>query len=140
MTFSGGVLTVEGANKRFDAMLVRADELPFAKQPVIERPTGTIVGYAGVDRFLFEGQQWLEFGWRLVPGARGHGYATEAVTALLDLADQFFEGELLAMIDPRNTPSRNVAEKVGFVFWKEALVDGYLDNLYRLQIPRTRHR
>ena len=121
-------------------MLLRADELTFAKQPVIERPTGTIVGYAGVDRFLFEGQQWLEFGWRLVPGARGHGYATEAVMALLDLADQFFEGELLAMIDPRNTPSRNVAEKVGFVFWKEALVDGYLDNLYRMQVPRTRHR
>ena len=54
------------------------EELTFAKQPVIERATGTIVGYAGVNWFDFEGERRLEFGWRLVPEARGKGYATEA--------------------------------------------------------------
>jgi RimJ/RimL family protein N-acetyltransferase len=133
MVFSG-VLDAEGANRRFDEMLQRAAELPFAKQPVIERATGSMVGYSGVDVFEFEGQRRLEFGYRLVPGARGQGYATEAGLALLSLAEETFVGEILAMIDPRNAQSQNVARKLGFAFWKQAVVNGYLDNLYRLQV------
>ena len=135
MVFSDGVLDEEGANRRFDLMLVRAGELPFAKQPVIERATGEIVGYTGVDRFDFEGYSRLEYGYRLVPAARGRGYATEAGRAVLDSAAETFNGEILAMIDPVNQPSRNVAGKLGFSFWKQALVDGYLVDLHRLRLP-----
>src|SRR5437879_4768610 len=71
MVFSDGVHTVESAHRRFDEMLVRAEELGFAKQPVIERATGRIVGYSGVNWIAFEGEQRLEFGYRLVPDARG---------------------------------------------------------------------
>ena len=136
MVFSAGVLDERAANERFDEMLVRAAELPFAKQPIIERSTGTIVGYAGVDTFPFEGEPRLEFGWRLAAGARGCGYATEATKAVLELARSTYEGDILAMIDPRNVASQNVARKVGFRFWKQALVDGYLVRLYRLRVPR----
>ncbi len=73
MVFSLGVLTPDAAHRRFDAMPTRAAELPFAKQPIIDRGTGTIVGYAGVDRFDFEGRRRLEYGYRLVPEARGLG-------------------------------------------------------------------
>ena len=38
------------------------------------------------------------------------------------------------MIDPTNHPSQNVARKLGFMFWKKATVDGYLDNIYRRHI------
>ncbi|HUW02228.1 MAG TPA: GNAT family N-acetyltransferase [Acidimicrobiales bacterium] len=136
MVFSGGVLDATAAHARFDQMLERATELAFAKQPVIERSTGTVVGYAGVDWFTFEGQRRLEFGWRLVPTARGKGYATEAVRVLLDHASETFRGEILAMVDPANVASGRVAAKAGFVFWKQAVVNGYLDDLYRLSVPR----
>ena len=116
-------------------MLERAEDLPFAKQPVIERSSGEIVGYAGVNWFDFENRRRLEFGWRLVPAAHGRGYATEASTAVLAVASASFSGEILAMIDPTNTASRRVASKVGFTFWKQAVVDGYLDNLYRIRVP-----
>lgn len=135
MVFSGGVHSIESAQARFDEMLRNAAELPFAKQPVIERSSNTIVGYSGVAWFTFEGERRLEFGYRLVPDARGHGYATEAGRALVALAAETFRGEILAMIDPTNVPSQNVAAKLGFTFWKQAVVDGYLDNLYRLQLP-----
>jgi RimJ/RimL family protein N-acetyltransferase len=134
MVFSAGVLDSDSAHRRFDEMLERAAELPFAKQPVIERRTGSIVGYSGVNSFEFEEQRRLEYGYRLVPEARGKGYATEAGRALLTLAEETFSGEILAMIDPRNVPSQSVARKLGFVFWKQAVVDGFLDNLYRLQV------
>ena len=133
MVFSG-VLDVDSAHRRFDEMLERAAELSFAKQPVIERRTGSIIGYSGVNWFDFEEQRRLEYGYRLLPDARGKGYATEAGRALLTLAEATFAGEILAMIDPRNVPSQNVVRKLGFVFWKQAVVDGFLDNLYRLRL------
>ncbi len=136
--FSGGVLTPDGAHRRFDEMLARAAELPFAKQPVIERFSGTIVGYAGVDWFAFEGRRRLEFGYRLVPAARGLGYATEAGRAVLARAAETYRGEIFAIIDPTNHASQNVAAKLGFTFWKQAVVAGFLDNLYQLRIDGER--
>lgn len=50
MVFSSGVLKRAAAHERFDEMLLRAEDLDFALQPVIERSTGTIVGYSNPDR------------------------------------------------------------------------------------------
>ena len=81
--FSDGVHDIESANLRFDRMLSLVDVVPFAKQPVIVRATGMIVGYTGVGTFMIDGVDRLEWGWRLAPDARGQGYATGATTALL---------------------------------------------------------
>ena len=72
--------------------------------------------------------------WRLVPDARNQGYATEAGMALLGAAASTFRGQLLAMIDPTNAPSRAVAIKLGFSFWKQAVVNDYLDDIFELTI------
>jgi RimJ/RimL family protein N-acetyltransferase len=85
----------------------------------------------GAAWFEFEAAMRLEFGYRLVPRARGHGYATEASLALLAVASESFRGEVLAMIDPRNMASKGVIGKLGFEFWKIADIDGYRDELYR---------
>ena len=108
MVFSGGVCTVDAAHARFGGMLSEAADRPFAKQPVIVRSTGTIVGYSGAAWFELEGEQRLELS---------------------------FRGEMLAMIDPSNRPSQNVAAKLGFTFWKDATVDDYLVGLYRRVFP-----
>lgn len=134
MVFSGGVLDSGSAHRRFDEMLMRAQELPFAKQPVIDREAGVIIGYAGVNWFELSHDRRLEFGYRLVPEARGRGFATEASRMVLAGAEETFSGEILAMIDPRSTASQTVARKLGFAFWKRAIVDGFLDDLYRLQV------
>jgi RimJ/RimL family protein N-acetyltransferase len=131
MVFSDGVHELDSAHARFDGMLRTAREVPFGKQPVIVRSTSTIVGYSGVAWFEFEGVRRLEFGYRLVPDARGFGYATEAGRAVLVRAAETFRGELLAMVDPTNDPSIGVITKLGFTFWKQAEIDGYVDNLYR---------
>ncbi len=133
MEFSGGVMTQAEANARFDRLVSFADEVPFAKQPVIERSSGRIVGYSGVDTAEFEGQTWLEYGYRLGPSARGNGYATEAAAALLGLAERSVTEPttVLAIIDPRNEPSQNVARKLGFDWWKIGFINGYWDGLWR---------
>jgi RimJ/RimL family protein N-acetyltransferase len=109
---------VESAHARFDHMLLMADSIPYAKQPVIVRSSGAIVGYTGVGSVVLDGIDRLEWGWRLVPEARGRGYATEATSALLAAADRHDDGEMLCLIAPDNHASRSVADKVGFQWWR----------------------
>jgi RimJ/RimL family protein N-acetyltransferase len=135
MEFSAGVHDLTSAHERFDTMLETAAQVPFAKQPVIERSSGEIIGYSGAAWCEFEGQQRLEYGYRLVPTARGKGYATEAGLALMEVASDTFHGELLAMIDPQNRASRGVITKLGFEYWKLGQFDGYQDELYRRAFP-----
>ena len=73
MEFSAGVHELASANARFDTMLQTAERVPYAKQPIIERSSGEIVGYSGAAWFEFEGAPRFEFGYRLVPRARGRG-------------------------------------------------------------------
>jgi RimJ/RimL family protein N-acetyltransferase len=82
----------------------------------LELVTNTIIGYTGVAWFEFEGEPRLEWGYRLIPEARGRGYATEAGLALMAVADQTNTSVLLAMIDPTNLPSQNVIAKLGFTY------------------------
>lgn len=134
MVFSGGALSPVDASTRFDEMLAMGQEVPFAKQPVVERASGSIVGYCGVAWFEFEGRRWLEFGYRFIPRARSKGCATEAAQALLAIAPHSFTGEVLATIDPTNEASKRVARKLGFEYWKLATVEGLVEEIHRLHI------
>lgn len=134
MAFSGGPLTADQAHARFDRMLARCDELSFAKQPIVERRSGVLVGYTGVDWIEFEGARWLEWGYRLVPEARGRGYATEASLALLEVARSDHTGDVLGIVHADNRASQNVLRKLGFTYWKQAPVQGDLRHLYRLRV------
>ena len=134
MAFSGGPLAADGAQARFDGMLDRCEELAFAKQPIVERSSGVVIGYTGVDWIELDDGRWLEWGYRLVPAARGNGYATEASLALLEVARNEHEGGVLGIIHPDNRASHNVIRKLGFRYWKQEPVHGDLRDLYRLDL------
>jgi RimJ/RimL family protein N-acetyltransferase len=80
----------------------------------------------------------LEFGWRLAPGYRGFGYATEAAQALLDQARRTFDGEIFVIIDLENLASQNVCRKLGFTPLGQASLYGGLKNLYRMAFEQAR--
>ncbi|MGH9246750.1 MAG: GNAT family N-acetyltransferase [Acidimicrobiales bacterium] len=134
MVYSEGVTSEVEANVRFDRMLARCAEVSFAKQPIIERSSRVVIGYTGVDWIEFEDGRWLEWGYRLAPGARGKGYATEASAALLVAAAEVYTGEILGIIHPENRPSQRVLRRLGFEYWKRASVQGGLRDLYRLEV------
>lgn len=126
--------TMQEAHARFDAMLSLFPEVPFAKQPLIERETGSIIGYAGVDWFDLDGKKALEFGYRLVSHTRGKGYATEAGHALLQLARRTFSDKIYLLVDPENSPSIRVAEKLGFSFVKNRVTGTEVQRLYQVDL------
>ena len=83
----------------------------------IERGSGAFVGNGGLAQFergISELEGYPEAGWAFVPDAWGKGYATEAMTAILEWADAAKLGEIRCIIDPGNDASHNVAAKLGF--------------------------
>jgi RimJ/RimL family protein N-acetyltransferase len=85
----------------------------------LDRETGRFLGNGGLawfDREVAGLEGFPEAGWAFVPGAWGKGYATEAMAAVLDWADTELKApEVRCIIDPGNTASRRVAEKLCFV-------------------------
>jgi RimJ/RimL family protein N-acetyltransferase len=84
----------------------------FAMFSVIEKSTGRWVGRIGPHHP--EGWPGTEVGWGLHPSAMGKGYAVEGATAAIDWAfDVLGWSEVIHCIDPDNTPSQRVAERLG---------------------------
>lgn len=79
---------------------------------VIDRGSGLWLGRIGPWRP--EGWPGTEVGWGLHPEAQGKGYGVEAATAAIDYAfDVLGWTDVIHCIDPDNTPSQRLAERVG---------------------------
>jgi RimJ/RimL family protein N-acetyltransferase len=90
------------------------------------------VGHAMVGNAGFHGQPGvnapghahaLEIGYGIVPEYRGQGYATEAVTALLQWARGEGIDHFVASVAPDNEPSLAIIRKLGFVRTGEHMDD-----------------
>lgn len=132
--FYGGVYDEPAAHERFDAMVERCAELAYAKQAVVERSSGRIVGYTGVDWYDTRSGRALELGYRLEPAARGKGYATEASQAILAAARQAAVAEIHGLVDAANEPSRHVLGKLGFELVGEEIVGGVTTLVHVLRL------
>jgi RimJ/RimL family protein N-acetyltransferase len=99
------------------------------------RSTGEFAGDCGLTMQQVDGRQELEVGYHVRASLQGRGYATEAAAATRDFARDVLGAErLIAIIDPANTPSRRVAEKIGLAFEKLAVVHGRESVIYATQI------
>lgn len=78
-----------------------------------ERALGVAIGDCGL-RPNPADPALAEIGFTLAPGAQGHGYATEAVGAVLGYTfKRLGVGRIEAYADARNTPSIALLERVG---------------------------
>lgn len=79
---------------------------------VIEKASGLWMGRIGPWRP--HGWPSTEVGWGLHPQAQGKGFGLEAAIATMDYAfDILGWDEIIHCIDPDNTPSQKLAERVG---------------------------
>ena len=73
------------------------------------------MGWGGLYEDPFDPGWGNEIGYAFHPSAWGRGYATELVTASLQIADRVLEmPEVKAFAKPENHASRRVLEKTGF--------------------------
>jgi RimJ/RimL family protein N-acetyltransferase len=78
------------------------------------RQTGALIGNASLHRFV-DASRRCELGYALARAHWGYGYVSEALRALLDYGFTALDlNRVEADIDPRNTASARVLEKLGF--------------------------
>lgn len=109
----------------------------FDSWPLVEKATGRVVGHCGLLDKDVDGRLEIELVYVLAKEVWGRGYATEAATALREYAIKDLGlVRLIALIEPENTASIRVAEKVGFVFERVTIrPGGGVRHVYALQAP-----
>jgi RimJ/RimL family protein N-acetyltransferase len=102
--------------------------------------TGTMIGDCALHA-LANNPHEVEIGFTLASGSQGRGYATEAVSCLLDYVfGPLGKARAVGITDVRNMPSIAVLERLGFerdltprerVIFKGEPCDEYLYNMWR---------
>jgi RimJ/RimL family protein N-acetyltransferase len=135
----GGPFARDVAERNFAASLGRVREHGFGRRWIVEKATGTGLGFTETKSF---GQSCddvspdeIEIGWMLTPSVWGHGYATEAGSAVRDEAfDRLALESIVAVHHPANAASGRVMEKLGLAFERDVVArDGWPYRLYRLR-------
>jgi [ribosomal protein S5]-alanine N-acetyltransferase len=112
------------------------DRHGYGPYAVVERENGQLMGYCGLFHFAdINGRPEVEIGYRLARSKWGHGYATEAARAVRDFAFNTLSlKRLIALIDPANTASIRVAEKIGMKYETDVMLEGYThpDHVYTI--------
>lgn len=84
------------------------------------KDSGEFAGQCGLTVQEVEGEEEVEIGYLFLRKFWGCGLATEAARAARDHGFHTLGyGRLVSLIDPRNLPSRRVAERVGLTLEKE---------------------
>lgn len=108
----------------------------FGPYAVVKKDSHDVIGYCGLFYFPdINGQPEVEIGYRLARAAWERGYATEAVSAVRDFAfNTLGLNRLIAIIDPANTASIRVAQKIGMRYEQEVMLEGYThpDHVYAI--------
>jgi len=117
------------------ALYCRAWELDgFGHFMVVRKASGDTIGRVGL--LVWDPQTWqhgtrseigdraeVELGWSLERAAWGHGYATEAATAVGDWAfGHVPASRLISLIHPENVRSLRVAQKIGSRYQHDVVV------------------
>lgn len=137
MRFGNGVQTEEWIHNWlltcFDWYFNASGFGPYA---IVNQHDQEVIGYCGLFYFPdLDGQPEVEIGYRLARSAWGKGFATEAAVAVCDYALKTLGMKrIVAMIDPSNIASIRVTKKIGMVYEKDIMLDGYThpDHIYSM--------
>lgn len=114
MRFIGGVAAPPAAWRSMATLAGSWALKGFAMFSVIEKASGRWIGRLGP--WEPEGWPGTEVGWGLAKEATGKGYATEGASAAIDWAiDHLGWTDVIHCIDPANTASQKVAQRLGSV-------------------------
>lgn len=93
-----------------------------------------VIGDTGLIRQVIDGETMVEVGYHFRRDQWGHGYATEAARACMDLAfREFGADKVISLIRPENVPSRRVAERNGMKIEREVMHANLLHLVYSMR-------
>jgi ribosomal-protein-alanine N-acetyltransferase len=126
---SGADPTLESTAARIQKLIDHQDKFGFSLWVVELRATGEILGDCGLKQ-LEDGPE-IEVGYRFAKAHWGKGYATEAAAACVRYGfEQLKLPRIVAVVEPPNTASRGVLEKIGLQFQRQILCYGRTMNYF----------
>lgn len=133
MEFSTNGPCAEDDTRRFvDGCLDSYREHGFGQWAIIDRSSGSIIGFCGLSHVDLNGVQEVEIGYRLARATWGQGLASEAAGAALSYG--FLKCEVtsvVAIIANRHLASVRVAEKAGLKIDFSTTYRGWKVGIYR---------
>jgi RimJ/RimL family protein N-acetyltransferase len=111
----------------------------FGLWAVVLKEGGDLIGFCGLSRFDdIDGRPEVEVGYRLARRFWGQGFATEAALATRDCAFQTLGlTRLISIIEPANSASVRVAEKIGMTCEKQLIKWDRSVEIYVICNPAT---
>ncbi|MEX0653564.1 MAG: GNAT family N-acetyltransferase [Phycisphaeraceae bacterium] len=138
---TGEPLPAEKVDERFDHFLKHWQAHGYGQWMWFEKGSDAFVGRMGVNWTESTGEREMELAYAIMPGFWGQGLATEASTAVVDLAfHEIGVDELVLFTLEHNAGSRRVAEKLGFQETGTVMHAGLEHVLYRLKRDAWRKR
>lgn len=124
-----GSLKPENVSAYVQRLVEKDEREGFGVWPVIEKESHSLVGAAGLSRVADLGGD-VEVEWVFKAASRGKGYAKEAARAVLQYAFSHAGiSRVCALIDPGNTASITIANRLGMRF--DRVVRAYRRDLLR---------
>jgi RimJ/RimL family protein N-acetyltransferase len=106
----------------------------FSLLSVILKDNGEVIGDCGLETDKIDGQMVVGIGFDFRRSYWGRGYATEAALAVLKYGFTRFEFDSISgWIDPENTPSQRLAERIGMTVEKYVIRGGKKYGLYSIK-------
>ncbi len=106
----------------------------YGQWAVVEKATGAMIGRAGL--WYPEGWPGIEIGWMIRSSRWGNGFATEAARTALDWAWKSLDTDhIVSVIQPDNSRSIRVAEKIGERFERTEVVNDLFVHIYGINRP-----
>ncbi len=103
----------EQSRARLGEKISHQERYGFSKWAVAEKASGKVIGECGVH--YLEGGPDIELGYKLARARWGRGLAAEAAQACLTWAREERPERVVAIVDPVNTRSVRVLDKIGMV-------------------------
>jgi ribosomal-protein-alanine N-acetyltransferase len=125
MAFYSHTRTRDEAAEWLERHLRLYEECGYGLWAIEGRADSVFAGYCGIRPLDLDGTAETEIAWRVENTRWNQGVATEAATAVTEIArDRYAISRLTALIPPDHVASRRVAEKIGMREERTTVMDG----------------
>ncbi|WP_419832283.1 GNAT family N-acetyltransferase [Endozoicomonas atrinae] len=98
---------------------------------LVSKIDGAFIGFAGLSKEFIDGVEEIHIGYRLARKYWNKGFATEAVSSIVDYGlSRNDQNRIYAIIEPEHCSSIRVIEKAGFNISKQTKFHEKLTNIY----------
>ena len=136
MKYSGtGVQSKDQMLSYIQNCAIQYRENGFGHWAIFLTETNELVGLCGLNKHQVDEEECFHINYRLGSRYQGNGIATEAANGLIHYCTTSLSiNNLSAIIEPSNTSSIKVIERLGFKFYKKTTFKNLNVNVYQVSI------